>query len=150
MIFRAFRVKTTGQWCEPMIQNGKFADNGFALANRVAKTLGLPPNSLEVVDSETDPRTGDLISEPNDGPPPAPQPDIRAFNTAVVDNAGTFGLVKYNTLLKAWPTLSVFIAQSNWDVVTEIVAEAVAGPALTAQEGIDLLAIMVANGFPVT
>ena len=71
-MFRAYRVRATGQWCGPLMEDGHFADDGTERAFAMAATLGLPPGSLEVVDSDTDPRTGTLIEDPNVTPPPVP------------------------------------------------------------------------------
>lgn len=76
MIYRSYRVKETGQWAAPLMTDGRFPDDN-GRADRVAATLGLPTGSLEVVDAESDPRTGELIEDPNVTPepePPAPDP----------------------------------------------------------------------------
>jgi hypothetical protein len=67
---RAFRVKATGQWCGPMVT----ADHtdGKEYAERVAVELGLEPDALEVWDSDSDPRAGALLNDPN-VTPPAPE-----------------------------------------------------------------------------
>lgn len=68
-MIRVLRVKATNQWCGPAIIDGSFPDDGSAWADAVAVTLGLETGALEVVDGETDPRDGELLSEP---PPPIP------------------------------------------------------------------------------
>lgn len=74
---RALQVIPTGQWCGPLVEAGEFFDDGSAYADAVARTLGLEPGSLRVVDGDSDPRTGELVADPNDTPAPPPEPPVR-------------------------------------------------------------------------
>lgn len=57
-----YRVKETGQWCEPCYENGG------AEPEAIAETLGLPVGSIERIDTDgEDPRTGILLADPNAG-----------------------------------------------------------------------------------
>lgn len=55
-----YRVKATGQWCAPAYENGG------ADPDAIAETLGLLPGTVESVEvEEGDPRTGELLADPN-------------------------------------------------------------------------------------
>ncbi len=59
---------TNGSWLKSSqeISAGTYPDDGAQWAEAVAAICGLAPGSLTVVDSETDPRSGDLIEQPAD------------------------------------------------------------------------------------
>jgi hypothetical protein len=93
-MFRAYRVIATGQWAGPLLEDAGFPDDGLERADRVAETLGLQPGALEVVDSETDPRTGELLEDPNVPPPPGPpdpNPDEELRRALEAARAGSMG-----------------------------------------------------------
>lgn len=75
-MYRAYRVKETGQWCAPLLEDRTFFDDGEERAARVAATLGLAPDALEVVDADADPRVPPLLEDPN-VLPPEPDPGSR-------------------------------------------------------------------------
>jgi len=74
-MIRVLRVKATGQWCGPAVINGEMPVDP-TYADRVAQTLRLAPGSLEVVDAEDDPRSGELIPDPNVPPEPEQEPVV--------------------------------------------------------------------------
>lgn len=72
-----YRVKETGQWCAPSIEDAAFDLTEAELddrSHRVALALGLLPGALDTVIAEVDPRSGELIAEPAPPAPPAPEP----------------------------------------------------------------------------
>jgi hypothetical protein len=84
-MIRVLRVKATGQWCGPAITADRIPDD-TTYADRVAETLGLEPGSLEVVDAEEDPRTGELLPDPNVTPEPtAPGPTADERQAELLD-----------------------------------------------------------------
>lgn len=80
-----YRVKATGQWCEPCYENGG------ADPDAIAATLGLAAGTVEAIEAEDgDPRTGDLLRDPNvavaePAPPPAPTPLAQLTDALLAD-----------------------------------------------------------------
>ena len=99
-MIRVLRVKATGQWCAPAIEDAKLPDDpGYA--DRVAAALGLQAGSLEVVDAEADPRTGELLQEPYTPPPPAPPSPAPAVLVAKEqERAAALNLLHNGTITK--------------------------------------------------
>jgi hypothetical protein len=94
-MFRAFRVRKTGQWVAPAYSDERFDDDGSEQAERVATALELEAGSLEVVDAETDPRSGDLLAEPEkEKPQPSPRDVTRAKAKEDLRGAKDLGEVK--------------------------------------------------------
>lgn len=66
-----YRVISTGQWCGPSYENGA------ALPSDIALTLGVDADDIEIVEVENgDPRTGDLLNDPNVAIETTPEPQI--------------------------------------------------------------------------
>lgn len=82
-----YRVNATGQWCGPSYENGG------ADPDAIAETLGLRPGSIEAVEVEQgDPRTGELLNDPNVPEPqrdavPAPSPLVVIKDALLADPA---------------------------------------------------------------
>lgn len=72
MTWRALQVIATGQWCAPAQEAEAFPDDGKKWAVAVALALGLKAGELRVVDAAADPRTGQLLLEP-EKPPEQPR-----------------------------------------------------------------------------
>lgn len=134
-----YRVKATGQWCEPSYEGGG------AAADAIAETLGLAPGSVELVESEDDPRTGECICDPNIGESPVPSPDPAGFKGAALE---TLGLVTTNTLLRQWPTFSEALTAQNWPLAHQIVDVAAGAGDVTAEQQKTLHTLLVEHHIP--
>ena len=73
ILYRSLRRIDTGQWVNVLftVDGDEFSVKATAHRASIAKALGVPRTSLEVVDSATDPRTGALLEMPL---PPKPAP----------------------------------------------------------------------------
>ena len=73
MIYRSLKVVATGQWINVLftVVGDTFSVKPTSHRADIARALGMPRTSLEVVDAAADPRTGALLEMP---PPPGPAP----------------------------------------------------------------------------
>lgn len=138
-----YRVKATGQWCAPSYENGG------ADPDAIAETLGLQPGAVEAVEVEDgDPRTGDLLTDPNipDDAPPAPRPDAPAFKLAAYAYLGASAFV---APLSGYisPTLDS-LNEGNWAIARQIIGFAAQAGALTAQQYADINALLAQHNIP--
>lgn len=146
-MYRALKVTATGQWCGPLLGPGEFADDGTAWAAAVAETLSSGP--LTVVDSDTDPRTGTLLEDPNVAPPPIPQPDVNSAELAI------FGAIGVAAMTSA--PLAYFVApfnaaldKGNWAVASQLLDAAEQAGALTPTQRTQIADACAANNVPVS
>ncbi len=89
MLYRNIRDKATGQWVNVVFTKEGDRFNVKATTHRasVADALGVNRTSLEVIDSDSDQRSGVLIEQ---GPPPEqPQTREEVAADALVDELGT-------------------------------------------------------------
>lgn len=65
MLYRAFKVIETGQWVHALMTTAGDAFDIPASSHRrdIAIGLGLDATKIEVVDGDSDPRIGELLSE---------------------------------------------------------------------------------------
>ena len=66
MRFRSFRKIDTGQWVNVLftVAGVEFSVPEQEHRGNIAIALGMPPDALETVDGDTDPRTGVLLEMP--------------------------------------------------------------------------------------
>lgn len=145
-MIRVLRVIETGQWCGPSIEDASFPDDGSAWADAVAVTLGLEAGALEVVDAEADPRTGDLLEDPNVTPEPEPVIDRGDLLLAIFD---VLGKETARSLARDYPDAVLAIDHGNWAVLGESMADMLADEALTQQQAADLNALFEQFGVSV-
>jgi hypothetical protein len=71
-VYRCLKVVDTGQWLDVLftVANGPFNVPEISHRTDVADALGLTPDELAVVETDTDPRSGSLLAVPS--PPEAP------------------------------------------------------------------------------
>lgn len=147
-MFTYYRVKATGQWCGPSYENGG------AVPDAIAETLGLSAGAIEAVEVESgDPRTGELLSEPEPEPQPAP-PDAPAFKLAVfADPPIGLGKTRARLFARDYPDGLQSLDAGNWALARESVADALANTepsliTLTQTEHGVILALMAAFHIP--
>ena len=81
MLYRCLRVKTTGQWVNVLltVAGDKFSTESTKHRAHVADALGVPRTSLEVVDGDSDRRSGELLSLPQEPEPPCRLQELTAI-----------------------------------------------------------------------
>lgn len=142
-MFRALKVTATGQWCGPLIEDDSFPDDGGAWAEAVATTLSSGP--LTVVDSDSDPRTGELLLDPNIGPTPTPTPDPRGFEAAALSFLTT---PTANALYAKYPLFVRLFDAKQWQQSRGILGIAEQAGDLSADQAATLTSLMTEYHIP--
>lgn len=72
IVYRCFRVVTTGQWLEVLftVADGQFSVPEISQRTDIAVALCLASDDLEVVETSTDQRSGSLLAVPIASPAP--------------------------------------------------------------------------------
>lgn len=86
MQYRNFRNRATGQWLNVLmtVDGPEFSVKAEAHRDQIAAGWSLVPADIEVVESDTDARTGTLLQGPVIVPPPDPAIAIAAAAADVV------------------------------------------------------------------
>lgn len=82
-MIRCFQLDD-GRWVDVLFQADEFAVDPDVHRDEIAAALDVDPDTVQVVEADDDPRTGDLVALPAETPSP-PEPTLQEVLAALLE-----------------------------------------------------------------